>query len=134
MRGEWSTNSKGNKVLLDYDSLIATVFHKDDDTWGAIINGQLLVGSAVSAEDMMEHVQEVLLHPYKARYVPPKGTWLRSKAGGYYKRAHGTTISVKQAKTGSWFAASREGMLSVGGKARWFATAEEAMRFADTVD
>jgi hypothetical protein len=131
MRGEWTTNSKDNKVLLDYDSVIATVFHKEDDTWGAVINGQLLVGSADSAEDMMEHVQEVLLQPDKARYVPPKGAWLRSKAGGYYKRTVGGTVSVKQAKSGSWYATSQAGMLPSPEKPRWFATAAEAMRFAD---
>ncbi len=133
MSDEWITNPKGNRVWVQGGSHVATVFSKNDGGWGAVIGGLLLAGQAKSAEDMMARVEDVLLQPDKARYVLPKGAWQRTKAGGYFKKTNGGIISVKQAKSGSWYATSQHGMLPSPEKPKWCKSAEEAMQFADSI-
>jgi hypothetical protein len=45
---------------------------------------------------------------------------------------HGSTISVKQSRSGSWYAARAGGaLLGQGGRPTWFATAAEARNAVD---
>jgi hypothetical protein len=43
----------------------------------------------------------------------------------------GATISVKQAKSGSWYAVGMDGLLGQGGRPIWFNTSDEARKAVD---
>jgi hypothetical protein len=61
--------------------------------------------------------------------------WKKTKkGGGYYRKQEGMTISVKQAKSGSWYAVNMVGaLLGQAGRTTWFPTAEQAREAVDAL-
>ena len=62
---------------------------------------------------------------------PPDDQWLPTKNGGYYRKHKGMIISVKQAKSGSWFVTNGSASLGRYGRTTWFSTDAEARSAAD---
>jgi hypothetical protein len=65
------------------------------------------------------------------KWWPPDEQWQQARKGGYYRKHNGQVISVKQAKTGSWFATNGSASLGRYGRTTWFPTAEEARAAVD---
>jgi hypothetical protein len=132
----------GNWVLLD-DGLVATVY-KAGDEWGAVWNGapdgkpRRLPGKRPSSDETIAAAEAAIAEGERGlRRWPPECDWRQNKKGdGFYRMHNGLTISVKQAKSGSWYAINLHGaLLGQGGRPTWFAAAAEARnavdRFAD---
>lgn len=65
-------------------------------------------------------------------WFSPEGGWIKNKKGeGFHRKVDGTTFSVKQAKSGSWYAVTINGMLGQDGKIRWHRTVEDARQAVD---
>lgn len=139
MSEKWIENSKGNWVWVGSDRVCATVYGTHDGMWGAIWNGaadgrpRRLKGKFDYAEDAREAVQIADLEgEASSKWYPPDDEWLKSKKGGYYRKVNGAIVSVKQAKSKSWYAVSMEGaLLGLNNRAAWFPTAEEACKSVD---
>jgi hypothetical protein len=134
---DWKEIENGNWVLLD-DGVAATVYKAGDD-WGAVWNGapdrkpRRLVAKLPSSEETISAVEAAIgegEHSWK--WWPPECDWRQNKKGdGFYRKHNGVPISVKQAKSGSWYAVMAGALLGQGGHPRWFATAAEACNAAD---
>ncbi len=136
MSEKWIENSKGNWVWVSSDRLRATVYGTHDGMWGAIWNGAVdgrprrLKAKFECAEDARETVEIAALEGAASpKWYPPDDEWLKSKKGGYYRRVNGEIVSVKQAKSKSWYAVSMGGaLLGVNDRPVWFRTADEAAK------
>src|SRR5207249_865959 len=63
---------------------------------------------------------------------PPEDQWRKTKKGGYYRLLNGATVSVKQAKSGAWYAVSMTGcLLGESTVPTWFVTSEGARNAVD---
>jgi hypothetical protein len=67
------------------------------------------------------------------RWWAPDCEWRQTKKGGsFYRKHEGVTISVKPARSGSWFAVSMHGcMLGQNGRPTWFPTPAECRSAVD---
>lgn len=129
-------NSNGNHVWVLGGGVRATIYQTRDGRWGGIWNGaadgkaRRLKGTFDDAEDAVLAIELADQQgEHSARWHTPDDQWKKRKAGGYYKKVKGTIVSVKQAKSGSWYAATMNGaFLGQDGDPTWFNTAEEAVR------
>jgi hypothetical protein len=127
----WIETDNGNWVLIESDELVATVFTYSDGDWGAVWNGPSGPRYLKARCDSVEEAQSLLEQAIKKGgksplWRPDDNQWTESKKGGYYRKVDGATVSVKQAKSGSWYAVGMGGMLGQGGHPIWFKTVEEA--------
>lgn len=132
---DWKETTNGNWVLIDTGDLIATV-HSTENGWGAIwngaadgIRGRRLKVKFQSAEEAMRIVESAIAEGERSpRWEEMKTGWKKTKKGnGYYRKHGGVTISVKQAKSGSWYAVNMHGLrLGQANRTTWFPTAEQA--------
>jgi hypothetical protein len=134
MHGEWKENATGNWVLIEAGDLTATVYSTENG-WGAIWNGaddatpRRLKMKFQSAEEAMCVVEDAIAEGEDdPRWEALERGWKKTKKGaGYYRKHSGVTISVKQAKSGSWYVVNMHGgRLGHAGGASWFPTAEQA--------
>jgi hypothetical protein len=135
---DWRENANGNWVLIDGD-VTATV-HSTDNGWGAIWNGatdgktRRLKMKYQSAEEAMDIVDSAIAEGERSpRWEALESGWKKTKKGdGYYRKHRGVTISVKQAKSGCWYAVNMVGaLLGRAGRTTWFPTAEQAREAVD---
>jgi hypothetical protein len=136
MNDGWVENANGNWVLLD-DGLEATVY-KAGSEWGTVWNGapdgraRRLKAKHTTAEEAMAAAESAIAEgPNSIKWWPPDEQWQQSQKGGYYRKHDGQLISVKKAKTGSWFATSGNASLGRYGRMTWFRTPEEARAAVD---
>lgn len=130
----WRENSNGNWVLTDMGETEATVYATRQCEWGVIWNGAAdgrprhLKQKCASAEDACRAAETAMDEgEQSARWWPPHDQWQMRKGGGAFRKVNGGVVSVKQAKSGSWYAVSSAGgLLGQGGRASWFRTEEEA--------
>jgi hypothetical protein len=135
----WMVNSKGNWVWVDhFIGVRATVYRGADGLWGAIWNGakdhrtRRLKGKFEDAQEAQSSLVVADLEgELSDRWWPPDDEWLESKKGGYYRKINGAVISVKRAKSGSWYVVQAGVLLGRGGSPAWFATADQARTAAD---
>jgi len=140
---EWKETANGNFVGIYDDEFVATVFSKaGGGVWQIIINGDG-VGRIVAEEafadpdDAMERAEEVLagadctLVVLKPNASPGTTDWKQQKtvangAPTFGRKQDGVGVSVKKAKSGSWF-------YNVHGSAPqgWYDSAEGAMQAFD---
>jgi hypothetical protein len=135
---KWICNAKGNFVALGGGAVIGTVYQKDDGSWGGVWSGgagevpQRLRGEYWSAEEVQEIIEQTerdgMDHD---QWYPPDGEWQEAKKGGFYRRLRGSIVSVKQAKSGSWYASSDGALLGKNGAPYWFLDEQEAMTAVD---
>lgn len=136
----WFENSNGNHVWWIDGAARATVYSTDNDMWAAIWNGasdgraRRLKQRFDDADDAMAAVEEADAEGEDSPlWLPPASAgWIKNKKGeGFHRRVDGTVFSVKQAKSGSWFAASVDGLIGQNGTAKWFRKVEDARRAVD---
>jgi hypothetical protein len=129
----WRENSNGNWLLIEDGELEATVY-KTDLGWGSVWNGALdgkprrHKGKHPTAEEGMAAAEVAIAEGANSIYWwPPDDRWQTTKKGdSYYRKHNGQLISVKKAKSGSWYAATNSASLGRYGRTTWFPTAEEA--------
>ena len=135
---DWKETENGNWVLLD-DGVVATVY-KAGNEWGAVWNGapdgkpRRLVAKLPSSDETISAAETAIAEGERSlRWWPPECDWRQNKKGdGFYRKHNGLTISVKQAKSGSWYAINLHGaLLRQGGRPTWFASAAEARNAVD---
>jgi hypothetical protein len=131
MSNGWVENTNGNWLLLD-DGLEATVYRAGPE-WGTVWNGapdgraRKLKAKHPTAEEAMGAAEAAIAEgPNSMKWWPPDEQWQQSQKGGHYRKQDGQLISVKKAKSGSWFATNGSASLGRYGRAAWFPTAEEA--------
>lgn len=134
----WVENNNGNWVWIYGGEVIATVFTYSDESWGAVWSGsgdgepRFLKARCNSAEEAQSLLEDAIEEgDGSSLWWPANNQWTESKKGSYYRKVDGATISVKQAKSGSWYAAGIDGVLGQGGRPMWFKTAEEACKAVD---
>jgi hypothetical protein len=134
---DWKETENSNWVLLD-DGVVATVY-KTGDEWGAVWNGapdgkpRRLKAKLPSSDETISAAEAAIAESERSlRWWPPECDWRQNKKGnGFYRKHNGMTISVKQAKSGSWYTMRDGALLGQGGRPTWFATAAEARNAAD---
>jgi hypothetical protein len=134
----WVENAKGNYVAFGDGGVIGTVYRKQNGHWSAIWNGetdgmpQRLKGEYSSAEEVQEIIEQTDRDGvYPDRWYPPDCEWQPRKGGGSYRKLHGSIVSVRQARSGSWYAAMQGALLGQCGKPTWFTDQHEAMTAVD---
>lgn len=145
MDGNWIENSNGNWVLVG-NGVEATVYSTpakmyETCDWGAVWNGaqdgkpRRLKGKYQSADEAMSALEAAITEGERSpRWWPPECEWRETKKGGYYRKHNGATISVKKAKSGSWYAINMHGaLLGQFGRSTWFCTPAEARDAVDAV-
>jgi hypothetical protein len=138
----WIANRNGNWVWIDSGELLATVYATDNDVWGAIWNGaadgspRRLKERFDCAGDAMEALEIAVDEGEGSpKWRQPDDQWIERKGGGYYRKMDDVPVSVKEAKSKSWYAVRMGGeLLGQHGRASWFATAEEACNAVDALD
>ena len=133
----WTENSNGNWVLIEDGELEATAYQTDLG-WGGVWNGapdgkvRRLKGKHTSPDEAISTVEQAITEGAKSmKWWPPDDEWQQTKIGGYYGKHNGQLISVKKAKTGSWFATNGGASLGRYGRTTWFPTAVEARAAVD---
>jgi hypothetical protein len=134
----WVENAKGNLVALGNGSVIGTVYRTHGGRWSGVWTGGTegqplrLKGeywSPKAVQEVIERTERDGMDP--DRWYPPDHKWQSAKKGGYYRRLFGSTVSVKQAKSGSWYATTNGGLLGRRGQPVWFIDGREAMAAVD---
>jgi hypothetical protein len=137
--GDWRETANGNWVLPGTEGIEATVYATRDSEWGVVWNGardskaRRLKKKFDSAENACRAAEAAIREGEQSlKWWPPEGQWQKGKKGGAYRKANGSVSSVKQARSGSWYAVNSAGrLLGQSGRACWFST-EGAAR--DAVD
>ena len=136
----WIENSKGNLVGIDGGDVRVTVYSNDDGTWSAIWNEpagetRWLNGKFDSADEAQEALELAECEgPHSQRWRPKDDEWISSKKGGFHRKVGGMIVSVKRAKSNSWYAVKIGALLGENGSPSWHPTAEAACRAVDEFD
>ena len=138
MNYEWLETSNGNWVLVGDDGVEATVYAAGAE-WGTVWNGapdrkaRKLKAKYPTADEAMTAAEAAITEgPNSLKWWPPEDQWLATKKGdGHYRKHDGQLISVKKAKSGSWFATNGSASLGFHGRTTWFPSAEEARAAVD---
>ena len=140
MDSGWHETESGNWVLIEGGALEATVY-VTGSSWGAIWNGaadgrpRRMKQKCDDPETAMASVETAIAEGKDSlRWWPPDQQWQPTKKGGWYRKLNGLIVSVKQAKSGSWYAVNAAGgFLGKGGRPTWFGTEKEARAAVDTL-
>jgi|SRR5215211_3005668 len=138
MDSDWVQTGSGNWVLVRDEAVEATVYSTDSG-WGAVWNGaadgkpRRLKGKFAFEDRAISAVETAIAEGRdSAMWWPPEADWQPSKKGGCHRKHNGLTIAVKQATSGSWYAANVNGsLLGQGGRPTWFPTQAEARNAVD---
>src|SRR5437762_7957641 len=113
----WIENTNGNWVGIDGGGVRATVYTNKDGTWSAVWNGapgetRRLNGKFSRAEEAQEALELADREgPGSQKWRPRDDEWIERKKGdGFYRKVNGVIVSVKLAKSNSWYA-TKEGAL-----------------------
>lgn len=126
---DWRENSNGNYVyVLDTDHVM-TVFERAG-LWFGVYDNRFTEDGMSTPEKAMAFMEQAVLneklHLLVKRTPIPTG-WRSTKTGGFHCHRNGGTMTVKQAKSGSWYLLENQTMV----QGKWFKTAEEAMSEGD---
>lgn len=125
---EWNENSNGNYVYVIDSDDIMTVFKNRDGDWVGAYKDRFTKGKFDTAEEAMEVMDSVLEGDTSMLRAPPIRGWIKNKAGsGYHRHTSDGIASVKQSKSGSWYAIIEGSLL----RDEWFNTAQGAMAAVD---
>jgi len=126
---DWTENNNGNYVAEDEDYEKITVFIDKTGQWRGIREERITEFGYPTAEEAMSAIEKNQVDFVRIRVRADTTDWRPAKKGGFYRLRHDQIITVKQAKSGSWY-------ISIQGKLvenRWFQTSEEAARCADSL-
>jgi hypothetical protein len=125
---EWQENSKGNYVyVIEADDLMS-VFKNRDGEWAGAYQNRFTKGTFVSAEKAMRAMEPILDGELSMLKPPIERGWLRNKGGsGFHRLTPDGILSVKESKTGKWYATIFGNLL----KNHWFDTAQAAKAEVD---
>jgi hypothetical protein len=128
---EWEENENGNYVYIMGSDDIMTVFQHGGQ-WFGVYDNCFSPKGFWELKEALEYMDRAVLegHPdmlIEHRPAPSNTTWRRTNKGGYQRRVNGHDLVVKRATSGSWYIV-RDTVLV---KARWFKSAEAAMRQGD---
>jgi hypothetical protein len=137
----WRETSNGNWVLLGIEIVEATVYATADCRWGAIWNGALdgkprrLKAKLDTAEEACRAVETAIEEgDWSEMWWPPEDQWQKGKKGNCYRKVNGITVSIKQARSKSWYAVnSAGGRIGFCGRTSWFATEAQARSAVDAL-
>lgn len=136
---EWAQNDNGNWVYRRYGVRIATVFSREGSLlgrWKAILDDpedpHKPVLLSCRASDGHTELMELVEAHYagkgdSAHWERLNKGWKRSKKGSLYRRVGAATYSIKQARSGSYYIASQNGLFAN----QWFGSEEEAQKAVD---
>ena len=140
MTEKWIENGNGNWVWVGPDGVSATVYATHNG-WGGVWNGpadgrpRRLNAKGEDAEEGMSLIEEAVSQgDASLMWSPPDEEWKERKKGGYYRKVNGAVVSVKQARSGSWYAVHDGDLLGQSGSPMWFITAKEACTAVDDLD
>lgn len=126
---DWTENNNGNFVAEDDDCEKITVFLDKNGRWRGIRDEHITDCGYATAEAAMSAIDKKEVDFVKIRPRADTTDWKPAKKGGIYRLQHRHIITVKQAKSGSWY-------VSVDGKLvenNWFQSADLAARCADSL-
>lgn len=128
---EWRENSNGNYVYVIDCNEVMTVFMLEGKWFGAHDDCFTKTGFDDPVKAMTKMEQAVLEGQpgLLERRNRAKSEWHRTKSGSYQRYTGKHVLTVKQAKSGSWFVVVDQVIL----KDQWFSLAEEAMLQADSL-
>lgn len=124
----WSENSNGNYVyVIDTDDVMTVFPNQMFGGWTGRYGDTFLKGSFDTPEEAQEAMEKLVFCGRSELGKTKSSSWKPSKKGGYYKQTTQGIATVKQAKTGKWFA-TLDGSFIEG---KWFANEDEAKVEAD---
>jgi hypothetical protein len=129
----WIESQNGNWVLISDGDLRGTVYRNNRGLWGAIWNApdrsRLMTQTFDYPGEAQEAIERAETHGViNENLWWPEDGWTKSKIGSFYRRIDGAVVSVKQAKSKSWYAVTSCGrVLGKQGRPAWFPTAEEGI-------
>ncbi len=123
---EWHQSLKGNFTTFDYGHAY-TVFRNRDNLWQVAHQEAFSRQMFESVEEAKSAAESHSLGIDVLDFRSPERGWQATKQGGFYRRARDGIDTVKQAKSGSWFA-THNGELFEG---LWFDSREEAQAYLD---
>ena len=124
---EWTEKDNGNYIYI-LDSSVMTVFKKKGSVgWGGVYEDDFLKGSYDTPEEAQKELERFVFKGESrlAKSIP--SGWQASKNGGYYRNIPSGIVSVKKAKSGSWYITGPQGTILEN---TWLETAEEAKKKA----
>jgi hypothetical protein len=131
---KWIQNNNGNWVGIDGGGVRATVYVNSDGTWSAVWNGEYGDARRLNGKfDRADEAQEALEiadreGPGSQKWRPKDHEWIPRNKGGFHRKVNGMIVSVKPAKSNSWYAAKQGAILGENGSPTWYPTAEDAQR------
>jgi len=125
---DWTENSNGNFVTED-DHFKTTVFLDKRGQWRGIRDEHITDSGYETAEEAMAAIDSEQVDFIKFRPRVDTTDWKPAKRGGFYRLRNDRIITVKQARTGTWYV-SVDGRLVEG---YWLKSSEAAIRCADSL-
>ena len=126
---DWLENDNGNYVYVIDSDDVMTVYERNG-LWFGVYDNHFTAEGFKNSEQAMTVMEKAVLEDSLDLLVErnPRPTgWLKTKTGGFQRYRNGCTMTVKQAKSGSWYLVINQNML----KDNWFKTVEEAMNKGD---
>ena len=123
---EWHQTPKGNYTSFDFGSPY-TVFRNEDGEWQVVHADEFSHAQFDTAETAKAAVEDHLRGDYPLAFKSRTSGWRAAKKGGYYRVTRRGIATVKQTKTGSWFAIVAGELI----EGMWFPNREEAQAYVD---
>lgn len=126
---EWRENPNGNYVyVLDSDEVM-TVYDRNGE-WFGVYDDCFTEEGFSDPEKAMALMERAVLDEETGLLVrrrPIATGWRQTKSGNYHRVRSDCTLTVKRAKSGSWYLVIDQTLL----EGRWFGSAKEAKRYGD---
>ena len=126
---EWRENSNGNYVyVIDTDDFM-TVYLRNGE-WFGVYDNHFTEEGFPNPEGAMALMEKAVLGDrldLLMKRVPMPTGWRKTKTGGYHCVRRDRTMTVKQAKSGTWYLVIDQTMV----QGTWFDNADDAKRQGD---
>lgn len=126
---EWRENKNGNYIYVLDSGEVMTVYLRDG-LWFGVYDECLSEEGFCDPERAMALMERAVLRGQRdllVRRKPVLPWWQETKSGGYQCVRRDCILTVKQAKSGSWYLIVDQTVLDD----RWFDSAEQAKRQGD---
>lgn len=126
---EWRENTNGNHVYVLDSHEVMTVYNRNGE-WFGVYDNQFTEEGFSDPQMAMALMERAVLAKEAGLLVrkrPIATGWRQTKSGSYQRVSSDCILTVKQAKSGSWYLMVDQTLF----KGRWFDSAEEAKRQGD---